>query len=303
VTLVEYSTDDGATWTPLTLSGEPGHATATVPVPPTAAFVSLRAAAGDEGAVVRRTILRAFAGPAATTGDEELGATTIVKATVNAGRPGVLGPADPYTPNGTWFTAEFTASDPAGVAHADMFLYRGSYERPDATLVSLWPSCTTVKATTARCRADFAADVRSNMARNALAGPWRLAAWAEAADGRSFTDRHAAATVSLLRQAELTTNATPEPVRKGKTITVKGVLTRVDWETGRFAGYSGRKLALQFRRAGTKTYRTVKTVTSDSKGNVKATVKASIDGTWRFVYTGDAATAKVNSAGDYVDVR
>ncbi|MEU9737121.1 hypothetical protein [Streptomyces sp. NPDC048002] len=111
------------------------------------------------------------------------------------------------------------------------------------------------------------------------------------------------ATVQLRRASKLTVNASPEPVTKGKKITVTGKLTRANWSTKKYDGYGGRTVRLQFREKGTSTYKTVRTVTSSGTGSVNATVTASVDGYWRWLYNGNTATGATKSAVDFVDVR
>ncbi|MGW6011432.1 hypothetical protein [Streptomyces sp. NPDC055210] len=298
VTGLAFSTDDGATWTDAALAAD---GSATVDVPATASFVSLRVtAADDQGGVLRRTLTRAFAGPAPQ-GDETVGATRISNVVVNGGK--VVELTDQPLQE---FTAKFTATDPSGIAGGDMYLYKGSYDTPDAVLHGSWAAtCTKVDATTATCETQFAyIQPRGTLGRNALAGTWKLAAWAESADGKGHADAHAAKTVALLRDAKLTANAAPEPVTKGRTLTVTGKLSRVDWETsGGYHGYSAQKVTLQFRKKGTSAYTTVKTVTTDSSGNLRTTVKAATDGYWRYSFTATSTTAAANATGDYVDVR
>lgn len=106
----------------------------------------------------------------------------------------------------------------------------------------------------------------------------------------------------MLRAARLSTNATPEPVRKGRTITVVGTLKRADWEELTYTGYTKRHVVLQFRTP-TGAYADVRTVTSDGRGKVAATVKARHDGCYRFVFGGSSTTAAATAKGDCVDVR
>ncbi|MFE7030299.1 hypothetical protein ACFU9Y_08300 [Streptomyces sp. NPDC057621] len=298
VTGLAWSTDDGATWTDAALAAD---GSATVDVPATASFVSLRVtAADDQGGVLRRTVTRAFAGPAPQ-GDETVGATRVSNVVVNGGKAVEL--TDQPLQE---FTAKFTATDPSGIAGGDMYLYKGSYDTPDAVIHGSWAAtCTKTNATTSTCETQFAyIQPRGLLGRNSLAGTWKVAAWAESADGKSRTDVHAAKTVPVLRDAKLTANAAPEPVTKGKTLTVTGKLSRVDWETrGGYHGYSAQKVKLQFRKKGASAYTTVKTVTTDSSGNLKTTVKASTDGYWRYSFTATSTTAAANATGDYVDVR
>ncbi|MFF3578322.1 hypothetical protein [Streptomyces mirabilis] len=110
-------------------------------------------------------------------------------------------------------------------------------------------------------------------------------------------------TTQIKRAAKLTTDATPEPVKKGKTLTVKGALTRADWETSKYSGYTGQPVALQFKAKGATAYKTVKTVTSGSKGALTTTVKASADGSYRYSFAGTTTTGAATATGDYVDVK
>lgn len=298
ITALELSTDDGKTWSTLPV-GTGDRATATVTVPPAAAFVSLRVTATDDrGGSIRRTVTRAFAGPAVAP-DETAGATRISGVSVNGGKELTFGTSGTRT-----FTARFTATDPSGIAGGDLYLYHGSYATPDGVLVSASPAdCVKSGNTSATCTASFSADVRSDLARNALAGAWTVAAWAYAADGTGHADRHTAGTVGFKRTGKLTANGTPEPVKKGKTLTISGALTRAGWESWTFQAYAARPVLLQFLKAKTTAWKTVKTVQTDAGGKLKTTVKAASDGSWRFSYPGDAASSPVTSTADYVDVK
>jgi len=299
VTGLAYSTDDGTTWTDLPLAAD-GSTTLTVPA--TAAFVSLRVTAtDDQGGSLRRTITRAFAGPAPQ-GDEQVGAVRVSGIVLNAGKPVKLTDATEQE-----FTARFTATDPAGIARGGMHLYKGSYDTPDAVLRAYTPAtCTEVDVTTATCEVRFTGlNPRRDLGRNSLAGAWKIAAWAESKDGTSYTDLHAAKTVSVLHDALLTTDATPEPVAKGRPLTITGKLSSANWETttGGYPGLAGAKVTLQFRKAGTSAYTSVKTVTTDRSGNLKTTVKATSDGYWRYTFPGSPVAAPITAEPDYVDVR
>jgi hypothetical protein len=98
-------------------------------------------------------------------------------------------------------------------------------------------------------------------------------------------------------------NASPEPVKKGATITVTGSLTRANWDDHLYHGVSGVSVKLQFAKAGTSTYTTVKTITTSSTGALKTTVTASVDGYYRYSFAGSPSTPAINSAADYIDVQ
>ncbi len=100
----------------------------------------------------------------------------------------------------------------------------------------------------------------------------------------------------------MTANASPDPVKKGKTVKVTGSLTRADWETLTYRGYGDKSVKFQWR--STKgSYRPLKTVTSTSEGTLKSTIKATRDGCFRYVFMGSTNTAPVTSAGDCIDVK
>ncbi|MFD8079477.1 hypothetical protein ACFV3E_43470 [Streptomyces sp. NPDC059718] len=302
VTALEYSTDDGTTWTQLPLTPTDTGTTATLAVPATAAYVSLRATAvNDEGGSVRRTVIRAFGGPGIQ-GDEQAGTTKISNLVVNGGKPVVLTTAEFQE-----FKATFTATDPSGIAEGDLFLYHGSYDAPDGVLFGTWPAtCTAQSATTSICETHVAyVWPRSTLGLNSLAGTWKVAAWAWSKDGTSHTDLHAAKSVLVQRHSKLTANASPEPIAKGRTLTVTGTLTQANWQsdTKAYAGYGSQPVKIQFRKKGTTTYKTIKTVKSSSTGALKTTVTASTDGYWRFSFAGTTTTPAVSATGDYVDVR
>jgi hypothetical protein len=100
-----------------------------------------------------------------------------------------------------------------------------------------------------------------------------------------------------------TANATPEPVKKGKTVTVSGKLTLADWEAGMYAGSKENPVRLQFRKKGNSAYTTVKTVRTGAAGALRTTVKASVDGYYRFSCAGTTSASALNSAADFIDVR
>lgn len=109
---------------------------------------------------------------------------------------------------------------------------------------------------------------------------------------------------SLLRRTEWqsgTVNASPEPVKKGMPITVKGRLRVVDWNLRQYVAYANRTVSIQFRTpAGT--YKTVKVTTTTASGWVDTTVTAAATGDWRVVYWGNSVAASATSPGDTVQV-
>jgi hypothetical protein len=198
--------------------------------------------------------------------------------------------------------------------YTDAYLYKGSYDDPTAELYGDEPAtCTATSATTATCKGTVDIYPAYGDLENAWSGSWNVAAEAVAFNGQDesdpdlskvgYKDQSGLGSTLVQRNSKLTVNAGPEPVTKGRTLTVTGKLTRANWEDNQYHGYSGQPVKLQFRKAGTTTYTTVKTVYTDSYGNLKATTTANYDGYWRFSFAGTTTTPAVSAAGDYVDVR
>nr|WSW67330.1 hypothetical protein OG461_14575 [Streptomyces sp. NBC_00995] len=98
-----------------------------------------------------------------------------------------------------------------------------------------------------------------------------------------------------------TANASPEPVGKGETITV--TLTRADGVRRKYTGVASGLAGPQFRssaRGGSIVCATVKSVRARSTVALTTTVKAPVDGYWRWTFCGDT-TGSATSSGDCVD--
>ncbi|WP_327351894.1 calcium-binding protein [Streptomyces sp. NBC_01304] len=228
--------------------------------------------------------------------DTQQGDTEIVSTTVNGGKPIVVG-----TQATTQFNVTVTATDPSGIDITDAVMYHGSYEAPTSiNSPSSKPPCKAIDATTYACTVTFT--LGAGWLSNPDAGTWHLSALAYAKDGDHHHDR-AAATFNLQRASKLTVNAAPEPVKKGKTLTVTGKLSRANWETHTYRGYTNQPVQLQFRKKTASSYTTVKTVKTDSSGNLKTTVPAAADGYWRWHFAGTSTTPAAKASGDFVDVR
>lgn len=132
-------------------------------------------------------------------------------------------------------------------------------------------------------------------------GTWR---WSFAQTTTSSASVSAEDAVTLLKVAKLTVNASPEPVVKGRTLTVTGRLTRATSDAATtFTGYAGQSVRLQFKKSGSSSYATVKTAKTNASGYLTTTVTATAAGTWRWSYAGSTAVASVNAAGDGVKLR
>jgi hypothetical protein len=183
-------------------------------------------------------------------------------------------------------------------------IYKGSLTAPDNVLGGDAPAtCTATSDTTASCTGKIDIYPGEGDLINSDAGKWSAGAIAVQYSTGDFSEQGDLGTTLVQRYSKLTVNAGPEPVTKGKTITSTGKLSRANWEDNKYHGYTNQPVKLQFRKAGTSTYTTIKTVYSDSYGNLKATATASVDGYWRFSFAGTTTTPAVNATGDFVDVQ
>lgn len=237
---------------------------------------------------------------------------------VNNGKPIVVG-----TTNKVTVPVTFTVTHAADVDLAaddtwmDVEIYRGvygDYENGNLLLGDDWPVCTAASSTVDSCKGTIDIYPGEELT-NADATTWKALGYvidwndqdpfAEDIDLSKVgvAEQDLLATTKLQRFSKLTVNASPEPVKKGKTITVTGKLTRANWDTHKYAGYSTQSVKLQFRKKGSSTYTTLKTIKTNTYGDLKATVTASTDGYFRYSFAGTATTPAVNSAGDFVDVQ
>jgi hypothetical protein len=272
------------------------------------------------GAVVSGALaLTGLAAPAALADSPDL---TFGAVTVNNGKPIVVGTKAEVTVPVTY---SYTRPNDFTVDYKNNFLaialYRGTLAEPTNAIEGSprKPACTTTATTdttvTETCSTKLTVDPRENLFAAADATTWKAAAlYSETAIDVDDSDDHVSfhlgsdiwgnlGTAKLQRIAKVTVNATPEPAVKGRTLTVKGSLTRADWSKRTYAGYQGQKVTLQFKAKGATAYSDVKTVTSGTAGALSTTVKASKDGSYRYKFAGTSTTAAKTSAADYVDVK
>ncbi|WP_328538142.1 DUF5707 domain-containing protein [Streptomyces sp. NBC_00344] len=239
-----------------------------------------------------------------TPANDTVGDTKITNVVVNGGKDIVLGTTVPKT-----ISVSVTATDSSGIQDAYAAVWHGtsldsdsSYDQflgPDDS--SQIATCTKVNATTSTCTVSFRIDPRADLW-STLAGTWKVSAAALGKDG-DYTNTDAYKTVHVQRASRQTVNAAPEPVKKGGTITVTGKLDRANWDDYAYHGYTVQPVKLQFRKKNSSTYTTVKTLTTNSTGNLKTTVKAVEDGYWRYNFAGTTTTPAAVAAGDFVDVK
>ncbi|WP_330346991.1 hypothetical protein [Streptomyces sp. NBC_00582] len=237
---------------------------------------------------------------------DALGGTTFKDGVVNNGKDIVLGvtgkKAVPVT---------FTAFDEEGVAITQAFLWQGTDSSSTDTITGglesdAYPTCTETPVQDGysyRCKTVFTIDPAVDFKDgNGTAGTWKLFLGAYDLYANASYDDDVART-RIKRAAKVTANASPEPVKKGKTIKVTGKLSRADWTKGKYAGYAAQPVQLQFRKKGSSTYTTLKTVKTSSTGALSTTTKAGSDGYYRFVYAGTGTTGAATASADFVDVK
>ncbi|MDH6628901.1 putative membrane protein [Streptomyces sp. LBL] len=234
-------------------------------------------------------------------------APTVSNVTVNAGKDIVLGTTVAKT-----IAVSLTASHASGIEDAYIDLWHGTnvedgvdgYLPPNEEVAT----CTATTATTSKCKLTITitpglhGDGVGELFANPLAGTWHVTAAVLSKDGEVYSNDFYK-THKVQRLSKLVVNAAPEPVKKGKTITATGKLSRANWEDGKYHGYTGQPVKLQFRKKNSNTYTTVKTIKTNSTGNLSTTVKAAEDGFFRYSFAGTSTTPAVNAAGDFVDVR
>ncbi|MEU5888398.1 hypothetical protein ABZ835_16385 [Streptomyces sp. NPDC047461] len=267
----------------------------------------IRATLAAVSVVTGAMALTALAVPAAQAATTAGPAVTFSELKVNSGKNIVVGTTTQVT-----VTATYTVTKPATLAASSFqtgpVLYRGDtlgVNSDDLMLGDNPGTCTASSSTVLKCTAkiEFRPDTSdTDELLNSQAGTWKLGALAADEDG-GLTWQSGFGTTKLQRRSTLTVNASPEPVTKGKTITVTGKLSRANWETNKYAGYASQYVKLQFRKAGTTTYTTVKTVKTSSTGNLSTTVTASADGSYRYSFAGTTTTPAVSATGDYIDVQ
>ena len=245
-------------------------------------------------------IATAAGATAAQAEDGGAGNITIDKVVVNGGKPVVVG-----TTNVVSAKVTVTASDDSGIAETTYISAFG----PNPNFAQIWYddgdiTCVKASATTSTCTGTLTFDPQAStgFVNNSAAATWNLGTLVSAND-LDFIHRDAATTFKVQRYSKLTVNASPEPVKKGRTITVTGKLSRANWEDNLYHGYTNQPVKLQFRKKGSDTYTTVKTINSNSTGELKTTVTASTDGYFRYSFAGTSTTPAVNATGDFVDVQ
>ncbi|MFF1836359.1 hypothetical protein ACFVXE_19435 [Streptomyces sp. NPDC058231] len=235
---------------------------------------------------------------------EGKGDIRVTKTVVNGGANVIVG-----VKNVKKFTIVMTVKDNSGVkqvTHVSAFNRANGHGPVDY----LGSSCKKTGTTTSVCTATMQIDPawidpygsgNEGWDANAIAGYWQVNATVKANDGDYWISDDIAS-FKVKRAATLTTDAAPEPVKKGGTLTVTGKLSRANWTNLEYHAFTKQVVKLQYKKPGG-AYSTVKTATTDSKGHLRATVKASATGSWRWAFLGTTTTMKVVSTGDAVTVK
>ena len=169
-------------------------------------------------------------------------------------------------------------------------------------------TCAATSDTTATCKGDIdifplnEEDTAGDLL-NSDAGKWSVGALALQYSTGNHSLQGDLGSTLVQRNSRLTVNATPEPVKKGKTITVVGKLSRANWEDHEYHGYTGQSVKLQYRKKSSSTYTTLKTIKTSTTGDLKTTTTATVDGYYRYSFAGTTTTPAVNATGDFVDVQ
>ncbi|MDX3750892.1 hypothetical protein [Streptomyces sp. AK08-02] len=197
------------------------------------------------------------------------------------------------------------------------YLYTGEFgDAKDVVASEKAGTCTATSTTTANCKANLDIYPGEGDLTNTDAGArWTAGGIAIAFNGQDpesndfdpskvgTAQQGDLGTTTVRRISKLTVDAAPEPIVKGKTITVTGKLTRANWDGPNYTGYATQPVQLQFRKNGTSTYTVVKTIKTATTGALKTTVKATADGFFRYVFAGTATTVGSSAAADFVDVK
>ncbi|MEV8543234.1 hypothetical protein [Streptomyces sp. NPDC051572] len=249
------------------------------------------AAAGGAAALVLTTATGAHA--------EGRGDVRVVKTVVNGGGNVIVGTAKTIR-----YPVDITVKDNSGVKGLTDV---STFNKSNAYTFATWnddSSCTKKSATTSVCRATLTIDPAwiADSDTNKVAGVWQVNATVKAKDGDYWISDHIAE-YKVKRAAQLTTVIGPEKVAKGSKATVTGKLSRANWEDRKYHGFTGQQVKLQFKKKGAAHYVTVKTVTTNSHGNLTTKVTVTSAGSWRWYFPGTTTTSLKASAGDTLNLK
>ncbi|MET7287733.1 hypothetical protein [Streptomyces sp. NPDC005573] len=260
---------------------------------------------GSAAVLAGALALGAFAAPSAEAADTGVKVSNLV---VNGGKPIVVGTTAEVTPK-----FSFHIATPSGTKVSDVtpfpFLYHDTTPAKAIDSGGIYTGFTECGdgPRAADCTGELTVDPRYRLDSTNDATAWKVAVWIRVwtADDKLKGEQFLTGfgTAQVKRAAKVTVDASPEPVAKGGKLTVTGRITRADWARHTYTGFGGKAAKLQFRKAGTSTYSTVKTVSADSAGALRTTVTAAAAGYWRWTFGETSTTGGATAAGDYVDVK
>ncbi|MFD9001970.1 hypothetical protein ACFV0T_13510 [Streptomyces sp. NPDC059582] len=204
------------------------------------------------------------------------------------------------------FTIGATVSDPNGVRSVSFELRHGEEPAKADGLMVGRADCSKIDATTSYCEALLTADPNVNLHDNSVAGLWYLTPVAVDGDGNvtRADGLYHAYFARIKRDAYVSqTVATPQPVKKGKSLTVKAQMTVASWEKHKNVPLIGHQVLLQYRKGTSGPFVTLKKLKTDRNGWATTTVKATADGAYRYNFAGTSLTTASIGWADYVDVK
>ncbi|MGW6907994.1 hypothetical protein [Streptomyces sp. NPDC054940] len=195
--------------------------------------------------------------------------------------------------------------DPSGIQSVSFELQHGATEAEvDGRIAQVGSShCVKVDEYWSKCEAFMYADPYTNLKSNALAGAWGINFVAVDGEG-NVTREDYMPLARIKRKTHLSlANATPEPVKKGKDVTVKARMIVASWEKHKDVPLIGHQVLLQFRKGTSGAWTTLKKVKTDRNGWATTTVKATVDGQYRYDFAGTSLTQARSGLADFVDVK
>ncbi|CAM5350097.1 Calcium-binding protein OS=Streptomyces glaucescens OX=1907 GN=SGLAU_32875 PE=4 SV=1 [Streptomyces glaucescens] len=212
------------------------------------------------GAALASTL---FTAPGAHAADSDITFSNVV---INKGKPIVLGTGAQIE-----VPLTYTVKTKAKLDDWWVSVYRGTLDGSETVLASGWIqwNCRQSAAggyTYYDCDESLQVDpdqlTGSKKLVNSDATIWKTSGTAIKIGGSYDTDLLSYTTRLKRASVIASADASPEPVTKGKPITVKGTLKRANWNTHRYDLYGAQKVTLQFKAAGTTTYTNVKTIST-----------------------------------------
>lgn len=145
--------------------------------------------------------------------------------------------------------------------------------------------------------------IRARDLRNAYAGTWTTQLFVTDTSGDTAHDYDEVdgPSIRVLRDATVTLKARGS-VKHGHKLTLKGTLTRADWNKHKDTAYGKQPVQLQFRVKGG-AWSAVTDVTSSSKGRFAVKVKPSSTGYYRVAFAGTSSTDAATSKARHVRVK